>query len=64
MWKVREGRWRPFAKTGEEERSVIHAECAGISELMEDEREGASEEISRSRASVSGGAQSGSHYLN
>ena len=39
LWRVREGRWRPFAKTGEEERAVIHAECAGISELMEDERE-------------------------
>ena len=35
VWRVREGRWRPFAKTGEEERSVIHAECAGISELLE-----------------------------
>ena len=37
--RAREGRWRPFAKTREEERSIIHAECAGISELMEDERE-------------------------
>ena len=37
--RVREGRWRPFARTGEEKNSVIHAECAGISELMEDERE-------------------------
>ena len=36
---MREGRWRLFAKTGEGERAVIHAECAGISELMEDERE-------------------------
>ena len=39
VWRVREGRWRPFAKTGEEENSVIHAECAGISEVMKDERE-------------------------
>ena len=39
VWRVREGRWRPFAKTGKEERAVIHAECAGISELMEDERQ-------------------------
>ena len=39
VWRIREGRWRPFAKPGEEENSAIHAECAGISELAEDERE-------------------------
>ena len=39
VWRTREGRWRPFAKPGEEENSAIHAECAGISELAEDERE-------------------------
>ena len=39
MWRVKEGRWRPFVKTEEEKNAVIHAECAGISELVEDERE-------------------------
>ena len=40
VWRVRERRWRRFAKTGEEERAVIHAGSAGISELMEGVKRG------------------------
>ena len=32
VWRVRKGRSRPFAKTGEEKNSVIYAECAEISD--------------------------------
>ena len=39
VWRTREERWRSFAKPAEEKNSAIHAECAGISELAEDERE-------------------------
>ena len=50
VWRTREGRWRPFAKPGEEENSAIHAECAGISELSEDEREQVERLVDRGRS--------------
>ena len=59
VWRVREGRWRPFAKTGEEENAVIHAECAGISELEEDEREKVERLVDRLLIYPEGGKRKG-----
>ena len=38
-WRVEEGKWRPFVKDGDNKKSVVFDECAGISELKETERE-------------------------
>ena len=35
LWRLREGEWRPFADGNSDGGALIHAECAGISQLDE-----------------------------